>query len=420
MLSCSMVLFSFLLLRFNNRLTKNLMLVFIFIVAQLQSYCQIKILFDATKAEAASNADWIIDADVRNLSISSNGVFTGGSGTESNAQKIPTPPQPAAGVTTPETYWSGGLSFWGLDCAFKGYIVESLPYNGKITYGDGTNPQDLSNYKAFMVCEPNIKFTEAEKTAMLNFIYNGGGLFMISDHDVSDRNNDGWDSPHIWNDFMQINSTGNSNPFGIIFDYTTFSETSTNEVINIIADTLLRPSAGTGWGTVTKVKWSAGTSATLTPTANPSVKAIIYQNTGAGNSKVMVATARYGAGKIVAIGDSSPFDDGTGDPNDILYTGYNVDVTPNHRNLIMNSTIWLVSQDKTIYTFSGNGNWEDANNWISNKIPPATLTAGNTIIIDPVITGQCILNNSQHIAFGASITIAAGKNLLINGALQIQ
>ena len=36
------------------------------------------------------------------------------------------------------------------------------------------------------VDEPNILFTSAEKTAILNFISHGGGLFMIPDHTVSE------------------------------------------------------------------------------------------------------------------------------------------------------------------------------------------------------------------------------------------
>ncbi len=376
-------------------------------------------MFDATKAESASNADWVIDADVHNIGWSPDAVVN--AGTESNAQRIPTPGQPVAGVTVAETYWQGGLSFWGVDCAYKGYAVETLPaLSGKITYNDNTNAQDLSNYNAFVICEPNIKFTDTEKTAMLNFVRNGGGLFIVSDHDVSDRNNDGFDSPNIWNDFFQTNSTGNSNPFGIIFDLANFSETSTNLSSNIKADTLLRPAAGSGWGNVTKVKWSNGTSITVSPTANSSVLPIIYQTAGSGNKKVMVATARYGAGKVVAVGDSSPFDDGTGDTNDNLFPGYNGDVTPNHRNLIMNATIWLVAKSNSIYTFTGDGNWDVPENWANNKIPPSTLPVGDEIIIDPIVNGLCILNISQHIAPGAKLTVANGKNLLIPSNLTIQ
>ena len=382
---------------------------------------QVKILFDATKAETASNADWIIDADLHNLNWNPGPATCGGSTCgESNAQRFPTPAQPAAGITTAETYWDGGLSFWGLDCAYKGYTVESLPATtGRITFGEATNLQDLSNYKAFIVCEPNIQFTAAEKTAILNYVKGGGGLFMISDHDVSDRNNDGWDSPHIWDDLMQANSTGNSNPFGIIFDFTNISETSTKLAALPASDSILHGAMGD----VAKVKWSNGTTITVSPTANASVKPVIYRtsiSSATGNLGVMVAYARYGQGKVVAIGDSSPCDDGTGDSNDNLFAGYDGDVPPNHRNLLMNSTIWLVSNDKTTYTFTGDGNWSVAGNWMNNKVPPLTLPSGDAIIINPVSTGQCVLDVTEHIAAGASITVATGKNFLIPGTLTIQ
>ncbi len=313
---------------------------------------QVKILFDATKAESAGSADWVIDADLNNIGYfsSNNGVPTTG-GTESNAQTTPTP-SVTLGQTYAETYWDGALSYWGLDCVKKGYAVESLPIGKSITYGNPGNTQDLSNYDVFVVCEPNILFTAAEKTAILNFVRNGGGLFMIADHDISDRNNDTYDSPAIWNDLMQNNSTGNSNPFGFAFNnpgntaIDNISETSSNLNQSLAGnDSILHGP----WGNVTRVKWSGGTTMTLTPSANPTVKPVFYANSvsspPSGNNLVMVAYGRYGSGKFVAFGDSSPFDDGTGDPNDFLYTGYMVDVAPNHRNIIMNSTIWLATSN---------------------------------------------------------------------------
>ncbi|MGZ3932664.1 MAG: T9SS type A sorting domain-containing protein [Bacteroidia bacterium] len=296
---------------------------------------QVKILFDATKAETAGSADWVIDADQHNLGYSTGPAVVGG-GTESNAQRIPTAAQSGITASTPETYWDGALSAWGTDMVKKGYIVESLPYNGAITYGNTGNPQDLSNYKVFIVCEPNILFTAAEKTAIMNFVKNGGGLFMISDHDVSDRNNDGQDSPHIWNDLMQNNSVQN-NPFGITFDYVNISLTSTVVAANP-QDSLLH---GPG-GNVTEVQWSNGTTMSLNTSQNASVTGDVFKNLPAsGTTNVMVAHARYFSGKVAAIGDSSPCDDGTGDPNDALYGGYYTDAAGNHEKLLVNTTIWL-------------------------------------------------------------------------------
>ena len=384
----------------------------------LTSFSQIKILFDATKAETAGNADWVIDADSRNLGYGT-GPATPGTGNESNAQRLPTPAQSGINISTAETYWEGGLSFWGIDCVNQGYTVESLPYNGTISYGNMSNPQDLSNYNAFIVCEPNILFTAAEKTAILSFVANGGGLFMVSDHTVSDRNNDGHDSPEIWNDLMQNNSSGNNNPFGILFDLQNFSQTSSNLAALPANDSILHGPMGN----VLKVLWSNGTSITIDPIANPAVKAIVYETSvigATGNNKVMVASSRYGFGKVVAIGDSSPCDDGTGDPNDSLFPGYNGDVTPNHRHLLMNSTIWLVARDPRNYIFTGNGNWNVASNWIYNIVPPATLPSGDTITINNALGGQCILNITQNLSAGSIMKVSIGKKLLIPGFLMIQ
>ena len=310
-----------------------------FLVVSFSSYSQIKILFDATKAESASNADWVIDADQFNLGFN-GAVASVGSGNESNPQQFPTPDQSTVTGTTPETYWKGAISSWGIDCVKQGYQVETLPYNGQITYGVSSNAQDLSRYKVFIVCEPNIVFSTTEKTAILNFVKGGGGLFMVSDHNVSDRNNDGWDSPHIWNDLL-TNNTVETNPFGIAFDYANISGVSTN--ISLMAkDSILNGVMGK----VSEAEWFNGTTMTLTPTKNASATGKIF-TTGTsitGTTNVMFATARYGKGKVVAIGDSSPCDDGTGDTGDTsLYNGYWTDGAGNHRPLLMNATIWLAT-----------------------------------------------------------------------------
>lgn len=304
----------------------------------------IKILFDATKAETAGNADWVIDADTHNLGYS-NGPAVVGEGNESNPQQFPTPLQSTVTSSTAETYWEGSLSSWGIDLVKLGYEVEELPYNGRITYGDNSNTQDLSNYKVFIVDEPNILFTTTEKTALLNFVQNGGGLFMISDHVNSDRNNDGHDSPSIWNDFM----TSSNNAFGIIWALNDFSQTSTN-FANLPNDTLLHGP----YGNPVKLEYSDGSSLKINPAQNSSVVGVIYVNgcSTVGDTGVMMCHARYGNGKVVATGDSSPTDDGTGDPNDQLYNGWTGDASGNHEKLIINATIWLAETSSPVTTDS--------------------------------------------------------------------
>ena len=295
------------------------------------SLAQVKILFDATKAESAGNADWVVDANTHNIYWNPTAQI--GSGSESNPQRVPAPAQSGITASTPETYWTGGLSNWGVDCAKQGYTVETLPVGGSITYGNSSNAQDLSNYNVFIVCEPNLLFSTAESNAILSYVQAGGSLFMISDHDQSDRNGDGYDSPTIWNDLLSHGNTG------ITFNLNWFSETST-AVVSSGSDSI-----STGrYGTVSQVLWTDGTDMTLNTTVNPNVHGVVFRNGYTNNlSKVMFAYARYGTGKIAAIGDSSPSDDGTGDPNDNLYNGYTQDANGNHQKLLMNATIWLAN-----------------------------------------------------------------------------
>jgi len=69
-------------------------------------------LFEATKAEMAGNADWVIDADLHNLKTGT--TLTSGR-TQSNSQHIPTPTQFNITVPTSEIYWDSALSYWAID-----------------------------------------------------------------------------------------------------------------------------------------------------------------------------------------------------------------------------------------------------------------------------------------------------------------
>lgn len=313
---------------------------------------QVKILFDATKAEMAGNADWIVDADSHNIYFNSTTHLpyaSSGTTGASNPLRYPTPAQSGITAATTEDYWQGALSYWAVDCAKQGYTVESLPFNASITYGVSSNPQDLSNYNVFVVDEPNMLFTATEKDAILHFVQNGGGLMMISDHTVSDRNNDGYDSPVIWNDLL-TNNTVQNDPFGLTFDLADFNQTTTN-VANLPTNPILHGIKGN----VTKAQWSGGTTMTLNTASNSTVRGLIYK-TGASNSgtvNVMVAQSTFQAGKVVAIGDSSIPDDGTGDTGDVLYDGYITDAAGNHRTLLMNAIIWLTTPNLGTTAFEG-------------------------------------------------------------------
>ncbi|MFF0013922.1 hydrolase, partial [Streptomyces sp. NPDC005374] len=123
-----------------------------------------RVLFDNAHAETAGNADWII----------------------STSQPDPTGQKASPSA---ETDWTGALSSWGVALQKTGsYSLKTS--TSALTYG-GTSATDLSNFDTLVLPEPNTLFTAAEKTAIMTFVKNGGGLFMISDHTGADRNSDG-------------------------------------------------------------------------------------------------------------------------------------------------------------------------------------------------------------------------------------
>ena len=287
---------------------------FTFTINAVQVSTAKKFLFDASHAETAGNADWVIDED------------------NSTPQRIPTPSYTGITSTTAQSYWTGGISAWGVALVKKGHLVETLPSSGAITFGNTSNPQDLTNYNVFVVDEPNKRFTTAEKTAMLQFVQNGGGLFIVADHTISDRDNDGWDSPAIWNDMFSTNSI-QANPFGVTFTLNNITEVTSNK--STATSTILNGSEGT----VTQLQFNNGATMSINTTANTNAKGLIWRSTSTqGTSNIMAASSTFGTGRVFLIGDSSPTDDGTGAPGNTLYNGWGV---YSHSKLMMNASLWL-------------------------------------------------------------------------------
>ncbi len=67
----------------------------------------------------------------------------------------------------------------------------------------------------------------------------------------------------------------------------------------------------------------------------------------------------------------------------------------------------------TTFTFTGSGNWSNPANWAGGLVPPSTLPSGYSVIIN----GNCILDVAVVFQSGASLTVNAGKSLLILGSL---
>ncbi len=415
---------------------KQLVCALLLLGAVIRVEAQARILFDNVKGETSgTTADWTIDADLHDINWGSQGTaYTCNNGcVHSDPQRLPTPAQSQITSSTTDTFWTGALSSWGIDLVKQGFIVESLPYTGSITYGSTSNAQDLTHYKVFVMCEPNTHLTTAEKTALVSFVQNGGGLYMISDHNGSDRNFDGWDSPHIWMDFAV--STGN--PFGIMADTVNVSPTTTS-LPRLPNDSCLHGPLGS----VTGIKYHQGTTFTIDPTVNTSVVGIAYNSGTSGNTGVLAGHARYGRGKVAFLGDSSPCDDGTGNPNSTLTNSYTADLSGSHRKLLVNTTMWLaagdsgimqstmsVSHDTTICegqqaTLSASG--ASGYTWAPGGSTTQSITVSPTTNTNYTVTG--IVNGTaqvltirvtvQHttvVAFSAS---ASGANVSISNQCQ--
>ncbi|MFI6154810.1 putative Ig domain-containing protein [Kitasatospora sp. NPDC051170] len=275
-----------------------------------------RVLFDDTKAETAGNADWII----------------------STSQ-----PDPLAENANPQaaTDWTGAISSWGVALQKTGqYSLKTLPKGSSITYGTG-GALDLANFDEFVLPEPNVRLSDAEKTAVMTFVQNGGGLFLISDHTGSDRNNDGWDSPAIINDLMTANSVNSNDPFGLSVDLLNI-QTDNPTAVNDATDPVLHGPFGTVTGSIIR----NGTTFTLKPADNPAVKGIVYRTGSAGNTGAFFATSGFGKGRVAIWGDSSPIDDGTGEAGKTLFNGWD-DPAGTDAALGLNATAWLAGSTGT-------------------------------------------------------------------------
>jgi hypothetical protein len=169
----------------------------------------------------------------------------------------------------------------------------------------------------------------------MNFVKNGGGLFMISDHTGADRNNDGYDAVEILNDLMTNNSVDSTDPFGFSIDSLDISS-GYPAAVNDSTDPVLHGS----FGTVTKSLIADGTTATLKPSDNANVKGLVYRSGYSGNTGAFFLTSTFGSGRVAVWGDSSPIDDGTGQSGNTLYDGWN-DSGATNAALALNATAWL-------------------------------------------------------------------------------
>jgi hypothetical protein len=271
-----------------------------------------RVLFDNTKAETAGNADWII----------------------STSQ-----PDPLGQNSNPtsETSWTGALSSWGVALQRTGsYSLKTLTAGSTITYG-GSSALDLKNFDVFVMPEPNVLLSAAEKTAIMKFIQAGGGFFLIVDHTGSDRNNDGYDSVEVANDLLTNNTVDSTDPFGFSIDTNDISSENPTAISSSTDPVINGP-----YGKVTGSIIRDGSTQTLKKADNANVKGLVWRPgySQTGSTGAFFTTSTFGSGRVAVWGDSSPIDDGTGQSGNTLYDGWN-DTAGTNAALALNATEWL-------------------------------------------------------------------------------
>ncbi|MBP7702915.1 MAG: hypothetical protein KA126_03410 [Candidatus Hydrothermae bacterium] len=271
-----------------------------------------RVLFDNTKNETAGNADWVIDHNY----------------------PYPQPVNPSG-----PTDWDGAISSWGYALYLLGYEVITLLPSYGITYGNSSNPLDLSNFDVFVMVEPQNVLADDEVAAILGFMANGGGFFMVADHNSSDRDGDGWDSPRVFNHAFE-------SYLGVHFNVTgerpnSFSGASTN-VLHDEGNSIYNGS----FGMVQSLGFWSGTCATLDTSINYSASGLVWVP-GAEQDcdSIMFFYGYYGNGRFAGLGDSSPCDDGTGDLQDNLYDNWSM---YSDSVIILNATLWLMGGEAAI------------------------------------------------------------------------
>lgn len=257
------------------------------------------VLFDNAHAQQAGNADWVIDSDA---------------------------PAPAPASPSSESDWKGAYSAWGV----------ALQQSGRYKLLTNTAPftsSSLANADAVVIPEPNKPFTSAERSALKDYVYGGGGLFIMANHSGSDRDNDGWDAVRIWNELINAWDPG----IGVWFQ----DERRSDDPCSNVSRNVLEPVLSGPFGTVRYMGFNSGSLLTLSPTTNPYLVGLVWPDSSSqSTSGLWAARALYGKGRVVFITDSSPADDGTGQSGDELYDSWNVGDQQNDA-FHLNATAWL-------------------------------------------------------------------------------
>jgi hypothetical protein len=311
------------------------------------------VLFDNSHFETAGNADWVIDggfSDFADALVEEGYTVREYRGIDKNGD--------------------GAIRFYDDRQSSNVDINEAL-----ITY-DSINEADV-----FIMAEPNRPLRASEYAALKQFVDDGKGIFLISDHYNADRNKNTWDCTEVFNgynrstdlsydmdgEYMDMRNPQNANSgwlsqnFGIRFRFNAI-----NCMDGVSGIRSVEESEGITQG-VQPILMAAGGTMSIT---NPDIaKGIIYFSDNDSPTKwnhaadlglyfggekegAYVAISKPSLGKAAFIGDSSPIEDAStkykredgGNKN--TYPGWTDN--GNAATLSINIVNWLANQESYI------------------------------------------------------------------------
>ncbi len=250
-------------------------------------------------------------------------------------------PNPSPTTPTSETSWNGQLSSWGYELFLAGHTVRSTT--------TALSASVLAGVDLLVIPEPQNPFTTSEIEAVRQFVFGGGSLFFITDHNSSDRNSNGWDSPSIFGGYSvpHISDAVGSDTetfcgalFGLHVHVKDEGLNSISGSHTTVATDPTNPVIHGSYGAVTELYWHVGNVMSLWPGANPNltdVGGLVSRNAGEPH---LMAWSRYGNGKVIGWGDSSSMADGTGSESHADNW-----TEASHRAAFLNGTMWLLAND---------------------------------------------------------------------------
>jgi len=188
---------------------------------------------------------------------------------------------------------TAGNADWVLDGGYSELktIANNLGLN-IFSLKESINKDILSLFDTFIIIEPNVRYLKEEIRSIMDFIENSGEIFLVSDHGGADRNGDGWDSVRIINELLT------EYPLRLVGD-----NIEQAPIKNIEEHILTKK--------VNEIGVWNGTSISH----NNSFKSLIKDDK---DNPLLVINEEL---EMIIFSDSSTFDDGTGNPGDILHDG---------------------------------------------------------------------------------------------------